>query len=108
MSYIGKWWAFYPPIFTYSNEFTIKEKEADTSKIGTYLVYLMGIRGLQEQYHVDIEFSHELLGEESKEVENIFRQVFPSKEIIKVRADTINYYSGGFHCISIQEPYVGN
>lgn len=43
-----------------------------------------------------------------KEVENIFRQVFPSKEIIKVRADTINYYSGGFHCISIQEPYVGN
>ena len=43
-----------------------------------------------------------------KEVESIFRQVFPSKEIVKVRADTINYYSGGFHCISIQEPYVGD
>jgi agmatine deiminase len=38
------------------------------------------------------------------EVEHLFKKVFPSREIIKVRADTINYYSGGFHCISIHEP----
>ena len=39
-----------------------------------------------------------------KEVENLFKEVFPSREIIKVRADTINYFSGGFHCASINEP----
>ncbi len=38
------------------------------------------------------------------EVEQLFKGVFPSRKIIKVRADTINYYSGGFHCISIHEP----
>ena len=42
------------------------------------------------------------------EVENIFKQVFPSREIIKVLADTLNFYSGGFHCISINEPLVKN
>lgn len=44
--------------------------------------------------------------EKEYKVEEIFRQVFPEREIIKVRADTINYYSGGFHCISIHEPQV--
>lgn len=39
-----------------------------------------------------------------QEVEQIFREAFPSREIIKLRADTINYYSGGFHCISLHEP----
>lgn len=39
-----------------------------------------------------------------KRVVEIFQEVFPKREIIKVRADTINYYSGGFHCISIHEP----
>ncbi|MBN2212798.1 MAG: agmatine deiminase family protein [Bacteroidales bacterium] len=39
-----------------------------------------------------------------KKVTEIFQEVFPEREIIKVRADTINYYSGGFHCISIHEP----
>lgn len=37
-------------------------------------------------------------------VVNIFQKAFPKREIIRMRADTINYYSGGFHCISIQEP----
>lgn len=41
-----------------------------------------------------------------KEVESIFMQVFPDREIVKVRSDTMNYYSGGFHCISIHEPFV--
>ncbi len=39
-----------------------------------------------------------------KEVENIFRQVFPSKEIVKVEAAELNRFGGGFHCISINEP----
>lgn len=46
-----------------------------------------------------------LLQKEEK-VESIFKEVFPTREIIKVRADTLNYYSGGFHCISIHEPGV--
>ena len=37
-------------------------------------------------------------------VEEIFQEVFPARDIVKVPADTINYYSGGFHCISIHEP----
>jgi agmatine deiminase len=45
----------------------------------------------------------ELLQKEAQ-VEKIFAEVFPSREIIKMRADTLNYYSGGFHCISIHEP----
>lgn len=45
-----------------------------------------------------------VLLEKENKVEEIFREVFPEREIIKVRADTINYYSGGFHCISIHEP----
>jgi len=44
-----------------------------------------------------------LIKKENK-VGEIFQGVFPAREIIKMRADTINYYSGGFHCISIQEP----
>ena len=39
-----------------------------------------------------------------REVEQIFKEAFPAREIIKLRVDTINYYSGGFHCISIHEP----
>ncbi len=37
-------------------------------------------------------------------VESVFREAFPQRELIRIRADTINYYSGGFHCISIHEP----
>ena len=44
------------------------------------------------------------LRKKEKKVGEIFQQVFPTREIIKVRADTLNYYSGGFHCISIHEP----
>ena len=47
----------------------------------------------------------ELIQKEAQ-VEHIFKEVFPSRDIVKVRADTLNYYSGGFHCISIHDPGV--
>ena len=40
-----------------------------------------------------------------KEVEEIFRKAFPTRKIIKVEASVLNYFSGGFHCISINEPF---
>ena len=56
--------------------------------------------------YVSENTNNKTLQNKEKEVENIFKQVFPSREIIKVLADTINFYSGGFHCISINEPLV--
>ena len=44
------------------------------------------------------------LAAKEEDVVNIFQKAFPKREIIRMRADTLNYYSGGFHCISIQEP----
>lgn len=38
------------------------------------------------------------------EVEKIFREAFPSREIIKIPAADLNSYSGGFHCLSINQP----
>jgi agmatine deiminase len=40
-----------------------------------------------------------------KEVEDIFRKAFPTREIIKIEASVLNFFSGGFHCISINEPF---
>jgi len=40
-----------------------------------------------------------------KEVVSIFQQVFPEKEIVKIPAAEINFHSGGFHCLSIHEPF---
>lgn len=39
-----------------------------------------------------------------KEVETIFRKAFPTRKIIKVPAAELNSYSGGFHCLSINQP----
>lgn len=47
-----------------------------------------------------------LLIKKEKEVEEIFRKAFPSREIIKAETSILNYFSGGFHCISINEPLV--
>jgi agmatine deiminase len=44
------------------------------------------------------------LENKEKEVEEIFSKAFPSREIVKAEASTLNYFSGGFHCISINEP----
>jgi len=46
-----------------------------------------------------------LLQNKEKEVEEIFRKTFPTREIIKVQAADLNSFSGGFHCISINEPF---
>ena len=43
-----------------------------------------------------------------KEVVGIFKEVFPAREVIKVKADRLNYFSGGFHCVSINIPRVNN
>ena len=56
--------------------------------------------------YVSVNPNNKTLQNKEKEVENIFEEVFPSREIIKVPADTLNYYSGGFHCLSINEPLV--
>ncbi|MDO8951810.1 MAG: agmatine deiminase family protein [Draconibacterium sp.] len=47
---------------------------------------------------------------ENKErvVEQIFRTAFPDREIIQAEASILNYFSGGFHCISINEPQPEN
>ena len=46
------------------------------------------------------------LSAKEKEVEKIFREVFPTRDIIKVQAADLNRFSGGFHCISINEPAI--
>lgn len=38
------------------------------------------------------------------EVEQIFKKAFPGREIVKVQAAGLNRFSGGFHCVSINEP----
>ena len=46
--------------------------------------------------------------QKEKEVESIFRKAFPTREIIRVQAADLNSFSGGFHCISINEPMSKN
>jgi agmatine deiminase len=38
------------------------------------------------------------------EVEQIFKEAFPGKKIIKIQAAGLNRFSGGFHCVSLNEP----
>jgi agmatine deiminase len=54
--------------------------------------------------YVTEESENMTLKHKEDKVGEIFQQVFPTREIIKMQADTLNYYSGGFHCISIHEP----
>jgi agmatine deiminase len=44
------------------------------------------------------------LEKKEKEVLQIFRTAFPERKIIQVEASVLNFFSGGFHCISINEP----
>jgi agmatine deiminase len=44
------------------------------------------------------------LEDKEREVERIFRTAFPDREIIQAEASVLNFFSGGFHCISINEP----
>jgi agmatine deiminase len=52
------------------------------------------------------EFNMKEYKEKGNEVMKIFQEVFPSRQIIPVPAADLNHYSGGFHCISINEPLV--
>ncbi len=54
--------------------------------------------------YVSAESEDPLLWEKEQVVRRIIRESFPGREVIPVRADTINYYSGGFHCLTIHEP----
>ena len=44
------------------------------------------------------------LENKEKEIGQIFNTAFPGREIIKVESSVLNFFSGGFHCISINEP----
>jgi agmatine deiminase len=46
----------------------------------------------------------EALDAREQEVENIFKKAFPTRDVIKVQAADLNRFSGGFHCVSINEP----
>jgi agmatine deiminase len=46
------------------------------------------------------------LDAKEQEVEKIFMEVFPTREVIKVQSADLNRFSGGFHCVSINEPAV--
>jgi agmatine deiminase len=45
----------------------------------------------------------DVLANEDK-VTSILQNAFPDREIIKIPAEDLNRFSGGFHCISINEP----
>jgi agmatine/peptidylarginine deiminase len=48
------------------------------------------------------------LQNKEEEVKVLFQKTFPSKEIILVPIEGLNYFSGGFHCISYNEPQFRN
>ncbi len=50
----------------------------------------------------------ELLKIKETELFEIFRKAFPTREIIIIQAADLNSFSGGFHCISINEPLLVN
>ena len=43
-----------------------------------------------------------------KKAKKIMQEVFPDREIIFLDVMTINYYGGGIHCSTQQEPSVKN
>ena len=45
--------------------------------------------------------------ERDKRAEEILAAVFPNRDIIMLDALAINYGGGGIHCISMQEPMIG-
>jgi len=44
------------------------------------------------------------LENKERELRQIFKSAFPDREIQPVEASVLNFFSGGFHCISINEP----
>ncbi len=62
------WW-----VLTQKNA---ENEEIKTDKIDSYLKYLMSSKGLQGEYLVDIEFSHELSSSEIAEIEKEYSLKF--------------------------------
>lgn len=79
------------------------EKQIITS-VTSYMNFIISNSLIVLPSYVSENSVDKTLLKKEAEVEQLFKEVFPSREIIKVRADTINYYSGGFHCISIHKP----
>lgn len=79
------------------------EKQIITS-VTSYMNYIISNSMIVLPTYVSHQSGDQSLLQKEDKVEQVFKEVFPSREIVKVRADTINYYSGGFHCISIHEP----
>lgn len=50
------------------------------------------------------EFNRKEVAANEEVVVDIFKKVFPLKEIVRLPAEDLNRFSGGFHCISINEP----
>ena len=90
--------------------FVFEEQTAKTSRIFTYVTsYLNFIVTnsfvILPSYTDNLkEFNRENYIQSEKELELIFGEVFPEREIVKVQATLLNRYGGGFHCVSINEP----
>ena len=52
------------------------------------------------------DFNRTLIHSNEDEAEDILKTAFPDREIIKVPAEDLNRFSGGFHCISLNEPFL--
>ncbi len=74
------------------------------ASVTSYMNFLITNSYIILPSYLTSESPDRILEQKEKEVGEIFRDVFPNRKIIRVRADIINYYSGGFHCISLNEP----
>jgi agmatine deiminase len=81
------------------------EKQIITS-VTSYMNFIISNSLIVLPSYVSANSGDQKLLQKEQEVGAIFKEVFPRRDILKVRADTLNYYSGGFHCISIHEPRV--
>jgi agmatine deiminase len=81
------------------------EKQIITS-VTSYMNFIISNSLIVLPSYVSANSVNKELQQKEAKVEAIFKDVFPNRDIIKLRADTLNYYSGGFHCISIHEPLV--
>jgi agmatine deiminase len=52
------------------------------------------------------DFNRSVVVDNEDKAAEILKTAFPGKEIIKVPAEDLNRFSGGFHCISLNEPFI--
>ena len=79
------------------------EKQIITS-VTSYMNFIISNSLIILPSYVSKSSGNRKLIQKEEKLETIIKEVFPGREIIKVRSDTLNYYSGGFHCISIHDP----